>query len=97
MTRPFFCSDELCKGCERVFSLVDAGGREKGFCFGITNPEGRKAHITPSSDKFRFCLKHPPLRKLPVKNLFQLNMEEMEVKVLINGFIRLLQTNRVRT
>jgi len=94
MPRPFFCCDELCKGCKRIYSLVDAGGREKGFCFGITNPESKKANNIPPSDRFRFCLKHLPLKKLPVKHLFQLNMEEIEVKELIKGFDKLLRQNK---
>lgn len=84
--------EELCKGCERKFHRIDAGGRDKFFCFGLATPEGREVHNIPDYDNLRFCIKHPPLKKLPVKNLFQLNMNETEVRVLIEGLSRLLKT-----
>ena len=94
MPKPFFCTDELCKGCKRVFSRVDTGGREKGFCFGITTPEGREEYTVPSFDRYRFCLKHLSMRKLPISNLFQLNMNEVEVQEFIKGLSQLLQVSR---
>lgn len=95
MNKPFFHNEKLCKGCQRVGSITDVGGRrDKWFCFGITTPESRKAHDIPSYDNLRFCVKHPPLSKLPVKNLFQLNMNEVEVKELIDRFSRLLQSSK---
>lgn len=94
MSNPFFHNEKLCKGCRRKYHKVDKGGRDKWICFGITTPEGRTMHNIPDIDKWRFCVKHPPVEKLPVENVFQLNMHEGEVKVLIEGFSRLLNVEK---
>ena len=92
MSEPY--NQELCKGCERRFRRTDAGGRDKWFCFGLTSCEGRKAYNIPDFDKFRLCIKHPPLHKLPVENLFQLNITEMEAEVLKNGLEELIRITK---
>jgi len=83
--------DSLCKGCERRFRRVDSKGRDKFFCFGVTTSEGRAAYGIKDYDNLRLCVRHPPLQKLPVKDLFQLNMSKTDVRVLIAGLSRLLK------
>jgi hypothetical protein len=92
MSKPY--NEELCRGCERRFRRTDAGGRDKWLCFGITSCEGRTANNIPDSDKLRLCIKHPPPKKLPVENLFQLNINEMEAEVLKNGLEKLIRITK---
>ena len=95
MSKPFFHDEELCKGCSRKDYIVDAGGRkDKWVCFGMTTLRAMKTHNIPYFDNLRLCVKHPPLRKLPVENVFQLNMSKAEVKGLIKGFSRLLNADK---
>jgi len=91
MSKPY--SEILCKGCERKFRRTDAGGRDKWLCFGVTTRKGREKHTIPEFDNLRLCIKHQkPLKKLPVKNLCQLNITEIEAKVLITGLTQLLKS-----
>jgi hypothetical protein len=92
MSKP--CNEELCRGCGRRFRKTDAGGRDKWLCFGMTSCEGRKANNIPDSDKLRLCIKHPPLKKLPVENLFQLNINEVEAEVLKDGLEELVRITK---
>jgi len=92
MSKPY--NDELCRGCQRRFRRTDAGGRDKWFCFGVTTNEGRKGHNIPDFDKLRLCIKHPPLYKLPVEHLFQLNITQMEAEILKNGLEELIKTTK---
>lgn len=95
MSKSFFHNEKLCKGCRRKYYTVDKGGRkDKWFCFGIVTSEGREAYKIPYFDILRFCVKHPPAEKLPVENVFQLNMYDGEVKELIKGFSRLLNVKK---
>jgi hypothetical protein len=60
----------------------------------IASCEGRKANDIPDSDNLRLCTKHPPPHKLPVENLFQLNITEMEAEVLKNGLEELVRITK---
>ena len=88
MSKPY--SEILCKGCERKFRRTDAGGRDKWLCFGVTTRKGREEHSIPKFDNLRFCIKHPPLKKLPLRNIFQLNMTRSEAELFGNGLRALL-------
>lgn len=73
------------------YLVPDAGGRDKWFCFGITTSERRKMKSIPDSDNLRFCV-HGSFE--PVKEYFQLNMEEKEVKEIIRCLQELLKRTK---
>lgn len=78
---------KYCQDCVYNDLVSDAGGRDKWFCFGITSAEQGKLKNIPDLDIFRFCV-HGSFE--PVRKYFQLNMNEQEVKKIVERLGQLL-------
>lgn len=81
--------EKYCEDCIYNDSVPDAGKRDKWFCFGITSAERRKLKNILDEDDLRFCV-HGSF--VPIKEYFQLNLNEEEVRKIIERLQKLLTT-----
>jgi len=81
--------EKYCKDCIHNDPVFYAGRRDKWFCFGITTAERRKFKNIRDEDDLRFCV-HGSF--VPIKEYFQLNLNEEEVRKIIECLQKLLTT-----
>jgi len=81
--------EKHCKDCIHNDLVLDAGMRDKWFCFGVTSIERRKLKNIRDEDDLRFCV-HGSFQ--PIKEYFQLNLKEEEVRKIIGRLQKLLTT-----